>query len=141
LTRAAQRLGGAWPAAIALALILSACSEAPSAGVSAPIGPDASERLCGRLGFTAGSPALASCIGKLDGLARQQAENQKQCEGIRQRGINTHFPSGGIENTIATSNADYQSCMNGQLIPPAQLQLPAGRVSTCRIVAAEIACD
>jgi len=138
-----RRPCGAGRAALALALTLTpgACAETPSAGVSAPIGSDAPERLCARLGFAPGSPALGSCVARLDGLARQQAENQKQCEGIRQRSINTPFPSGGIGNTIATSDADYQSCMSGQLIPPAQLQLPTGRTATCRVIQREIACD
>ncbi len=127
--------------AVIIALILAACGETRGTGVSAPVGPDASLTLCSRLGFASGSPALYSCVAKLDGLARQQAANQTQCEGIRQRGRNTPFPSGGIGNTIATSDADYQSCMSGQLIPPAQLQLPTGRTATCRVVQREIACD
>jgi hypothetical protein len=106
-----------------------------------PIGPAASERLCAQLGFAPGNPAIARCLTKVDGLARQQAENQKQCEGIRQRGLSTPFSSGGIGNTIATSNADYESCMSGQLIPPAQLPLPTGRTATCRVLRSEIACD
>ncbi|HKF72140.1 MAG TPA: hypothetical protein VKB68_10335 [Stellaceae bacterium] len=136
-----RRWSGARLAALALGLILAACAETPSAGVSAPIGPGASERICARLGFAPGSPALAQCLTKVDGLTRQQAESQKQCEGIRQRRLNTPFPSGGIGNTIATSDADYESCMSGQLIPPAQLPLPAGRTATCRVLRQDIACD
>ena len=126
--------------AVALAVLLASCAETPSGGLSAPIGPDASERLCARLGFAPGA-ALASCVDRLDGLTRQQTENQKQCEGIRQRAFSRPFPSAGSGNTIATADADYQSCMSGQLIPPAQLQLPTGRTATCRVVRQEIICD
>jgi hypothetical protein len=135
-----RKFRGGIPAAIALGLVLACCSEAPSGGVSAPIGPGASERLCTRLGFAAGT-TLASCADKLDGLTRQQAENQKQCEGVRQRALSRPFPSAGTGNTIATADADYQSCMSGQLIPPAQLELPTGRTATCRVIRQEIACD
>ncbi len=141
MTHGSRRSGGMAPAMLALGLILASCAETPSAGMSAPIGPDAADRLCGQLGFAPGSAALASCLAKLDGLARQQAQNQKQCEGIRQRAISTPFPSGGTGNTIATANADYQSCMSGQLVPPAELQLPTGQISTCRVIRQEIACD
>ena len=137
----ARRLGGLAPAALAFGLVLTSCGGTLSSGISAPIGADAPERLCARLGFAPASPGLASCLAKIDGLARALAESQKQCEGIRQRARNTPFPSGGIGNTIATADADYQSCMSGQLVPPAQLQLPTGRTATCRIKAAEIACD
>jgi hypothetical protein len=141
MQHSSRRLGGVGPAVLAIGLILTSCNEAPSGGgVSAPIGPDASERLCARLGFTPGT-GLAACVARLDGLTRQQADNQRQCEGIRQRAINTFFPSGGTGNTIATANADYESCMSGQLIPPAQLQLPTGRTSTCRAIRQEIVCD
>jgi hypothetical protein len=141
MRHSSPRRRGIGLAVLALGSILAACAETPSSGVSAPIGPDASERLCARLGFAPGSAGLASCMTRLDGLARQQATNQNQCEGIRQRGLNTPFPSGGIGNTIATSDADYQSCMSGQLIPPAQLQLTTGRTSTCRVIRQEIVCD
>ena len=136
-----RRSGAMAPAALALGLVLISCAEHSSTGISAPIGADAPERLCDRLGFAPASPGLASCVAKIGGLARAQVESQKQCEGIRQRARNTPFPSGGIGNTIATADADYQSCMNGQLVPPAQLQLPTGRTATCRIEATEIACD
>lgn len=125
----------------ALALALATCSPHNEASVSAPIGPDASERLCSRLGFAPGTGAFASCIAELDGLERQQASSQRQCEGIRQRGLSTPFTSGGIGNTIATSDADYQACMSGQLIPPAQLPLPTGRTTTCRVIRDEIVCN
>ena len=47
--------------------------------------------------------------------------------------LGTSLPrSGGIGNTIATADADYQSCMNGELAAPAQLVLPNGRAVTCR---------
>lgn len=135
-----RTLGSAGLAALALGLILSSCGETPS-GPSAPIGPDAAERVCAQLGFAPGSAGLATCTTRIDGLNRQQAENQRQCEGIRQRAISTPFPSGGTGNTIATADADYQSCMSGQLIPPAQLPLPSGRTATCRIVRQDIVCD
>lgn len=136
-----RRLGRAGLATLALGLILTSCGETPSGGVSAPIGPDVAERLCAQLGFGPGSAGLGACITRLDGLTRQQAANQRQCEGIRQRAINTPFPSGGTGNTIATADADYQSCMSGQLIPPAQLQLPSGRTATCRVIRQDIACN
>ncbi|HKX08485.1 MAG TPA: hypothetical protein VJN67_09845 [Stellaceae bacterium] len=136
-----RRLGGAGATALALGLILTSCGETPSGGVSAPIGPDAPGRLCAQLGFAPGSAGLGACMTKIDGLDRQQASNQRQCEGIRQRAISTPFPSGGTGNTIATADADYQSCMSGQLIPPAQLQLPNGRTATCRVIRQEIACN
>ncbi|MGH7125342.1 MAG: hypothetical protein ACREFI_13280, partial [Stellaceae bacterium] len=60
---------------------------------------------------------------------------------IRQRAISTRFPSGGTGNTIATADADYQSCMSGLFIPPAQVELPTGRTATCRVSRQEIACD
>jgi hypothetical protein len=127
---------------MALVLCLSLASCAPSSPGSAPAqaGYDA-ERLCSRLGFARGTEAFASCTAKLDGLAQQHAENQKQCEAIRQRGLSTPYTSGGIGNTIATSDADYQSCINGQLAAPVQLVLPTGRRLTCRMIRQQIACD
>ena len=127
--------------AVLIGLLLASCAPHSPGSLSAPVGPDAPERLCSRLGFAAGTAALASCVAKLDGLTRQQAENRKQCEGIRQRAVATPHPSGGLGNTIATADADYQSCMSGQLTPPAQLQSPTGRTLTCRIVEQQIACD
>ena len=135
------RMRGLGAAALALTLILPACGESPPT-VSALIGPDAPERLCSGLGFAPGTPALATCLVRLEGLVRQQADRQGQCEGIRQRELATHFPSGGAGNTIATADADYQSCMSGQLIPPAQLPpLPSGATATCRVLRQEIACN
>jgi len=141
MTRAWRRLGNGWPAAIALALVLGACGETPSAGVSEPIGPDAPVAICNHLGFVSGTSALASCMAEIENLARQHTANQSRCEGIRQRGLSTRFPTGGTGNTIANADADYQSCMSGQLIPPAQVELPTGRTATCRVTEAEIACD
>src|SRR5947209_8307979 len=130
------------PAAIMLGLLLlAACASQGSGGVSAPVGPDAPQRLCSGFGFAEGTGALASCTAKLAGLARQQTELQRQCEGVRQRGLATRPRSGGIGNTIATADADYQSCMNGELAAPAQLVLPNGRAVTCRLVGQQIACD
>jgi hypothetical protein len=74
-------------------------------------------------------------------LARQQTQSQNQCEGIRQRAISTRFPSGGTGSTIATADADYQSCMSGLFIPPAQLALPTGRTATCWVSRQDIACN
>lgn len=125
----------------ALALALAACTSHNEPSMSAPIGPDASERLCSRLGFVPGTGAHASCIARLDGLERQQLANQKQCEGIRQRALSTPFPSGGIGNTIATSDADYQACMSGQLTVPVELQSPTGRTMRCRMLQREIVCN
>ena len=142
MSHAPRRLRDLLPAALALGLMLASCGGGtPASGISAPVGADAPDRLCQRLGFAPASAGLAACLSKIDGLARAQAENQKQCEGIRQRARNTPFPSGGIGNTIATSDADYQSCMSGQLVPPVLLQLPTGRTAACRIVGVEIACD
>src|SRR5690348_6066801 len=107
------------PSAIMLSLLLlPACAPQGSGGVSAPAGPDAPQRLCSGLGYAEGAAALASCTAKIAGLARQQAELQRQCEGVRQRGLATRQRSGGIGNTIATADADYQSCMNGELAAP-----------------------
>ena len=130
------------PTAIVLGLLLmAACAPQGAGGASATVGPDAPERLCTGFGFAEGTGALASCTAKLAGLARQQAEMQRQCEGVRQRALATRPRSGGIGNTIATSDADYQSCMNGELAAPAQLMLPNGRAVTCRLVGQQIACD
>jgi len=129
------------PTAMMLGFLLLAACAPQGSGVSAPVGPDAPQRLCRQFGYAPASAAFASCVAKLDGLARQQAQNQKQCEGIRQRGLATPQRSGGIGNTIANSDADYQSCMSGQLTPPAQLQLPTGRAATCRLIGEEIVCD
>jgi len=128
-------------AALVLGLLLAACAPTSPGRVTAPVGPDAAQRLCSQFGLAPGTEALASCIVRLDGLARQQAENQKQCEGIRQRALSRPAPSGGIGNIIATSDADYQSCMNGQLTAPVQLVLPTGRTLTCRMIQQQIACD
>jgi|GEM_PF-6903701 hypothetical protein len=124
-----------------LGLALTACGQHGPPGVSAPFSPDAPQRLCAKLGFMEGSAPFTSCVGRLEGLERQQLETQSQCEGIRQRALSTPFRSGGVGNTIATSDADYQSCMSGQLTPPAQLQTPGGRAVTCRAIQREIACD
>ncbi len=130
------------PAAIVLGLLLlAACAPQGSGGVSVPVEPDAPQRLCSGFGFAEGTGALASCTAKLAGLARQQAELQRQCEGVRQRGLATRRRSGGIGNTIATADADYQSCMTGELAAPAQLVLPNGRAVTCRLIGQQIACD
>lgn len=126
-------------AALVLGMILTGCGGTPGSGVSAPIGPDASLKLCSRLGFVSGTSALASCMAELDGLQRQTA-NQSQCEGIRQRALAPRFPAVGTGSTIATADADYQSCMSGALIPPAQLDLPSGRTATCRLIGQEITC-
>lgn len=128
-------------AALILGLLLASCSPDSPGRVYAPAGPDAPGRLCSRLGFAPGTEALASCIARLDGLAREQAENQKQCEGFRQRPLSGPYSSGGIGNTIATSDADYQNCMSGALTPPAQLVSPTGRTLTCRMIQQQIACD
>ena len=128
-------------AALILGVILSGCGEQRGAGVSAPIGPDAPLKLCTRLGFVSGTSELATCLARLDGLARQQAGNQSRCEGIRQRALTPRFPAVGTGSTIATADADYQSCMSGLNIPPAQLELPTGRTASCRITGLEIACD
>jgi hypothetical protein len=124
-----------------MALVLASCAPSSSGSLSTQAGPDAALRLCSQLGFVPGTEALASCIAKLDGLARQQVESRKQCEGIRQRALATPHPSGGIGNAIATSDADYQTCMNGPLIAPAQLLLPNGRAVSCRMLGPQIACD
>ena len=116
-----RMLGRITPAALVLGLSLASCAP------KSPANPPAE--------------ALASCIGKLDGLAGQEAETQKQCEGIRQHGLSAPLTSGGIGNTIATSDADYQSCINGQLAAPVQLVLPTGRTLTCRKIQQQIACD
>jgi len=130
------------PTAIVLGLLLlAACAPQGPGGASAPVGPDAPERLCSGFGFTEGTGALASCTAEVAGLARQQADMQRQCEGVRQRGLATRPRSGGIGNTIATADADYQSCMNGELAAPAQLVLPNGRAVTCRLIGQQIACD
>jgi len=130
------------PAALALGLMLASCGGSTSTGgVSAPIGPDAPQRLCERLGFMPGSPGLASCLARIDGLARELGDSRKRCEGIRQRGLSTPFPSAGTGSTIANANADYESCMSGQLVPPAQLSLPSGGTTSCRVLRSEIACD
>ena len=128
-------------AMLILGLLLASCSPDAPGRVSAPAQPDAPERLCSQLGFAPGTEALASCIARLDGLAREQAENQKECEGFRQRPLSAPYSSGGIGNTIATSDADYQSCMSGGLTPPAQLVSPTGRRLTCRMMQQQIACD
>jgi hypothetical protein len=127
-------------AALGVALSLASCAPNSPASGSGPAAYDA-ERLCARLGFAPGTEALASCIGKLDGLARQQAENQKQCEGIRQRALSMPAPMGGVGNVIATADADYQSCTNGALAAPVQLVLPTGRRLTCRMIRQQIACE
>jgi hypothetical protein len=127
--------------AIVLGLLLAACAPQGPGGVSAPVGFDAPQRLCSGFGYAEGAGALASCTAKIAGLARQQAEMQSQCEGVRQRGLAARQRSGGIGNTIATADADYQSCMNGELAAPVQLVLPNGRAVTCRLVGQQIACD
>lgn len=141
MRHASRRLGNGWPAAIGLALALTACGETPSVGVSAPIGPDAPVAVCSKLGFVSGTSALAACIAEIDGLSRQHTVNQSRCEGIRQRGLSSRFPAGMTGNTIATADADYQSCMSGQLIPPARVELPTGRTATCRVTGMEIVCN
>jgi len=128
-------------AALILGLLLASCSPDAPGRASAPAGSDAPGRLCSRLGFAPGTEALASCIARLDGLAREQAENQKQCEGFRQRPLSTPYSSGGIGNTIATSDADYQNCMTAALTPRVQLVSPTGRTLTCRVIQQQIACD
>jgi hypothetical protein len=127
--------------AVVIGLLLAACSSKPTATASMPVGPDAPRRLCSQFGFAVGTQALASCMSKLDGLARQQAEERKQCEGIRQRALSTQGRSGGVGNTIATADADYQSCMNSRLSDSAQVLLPTGRTVTCRLIEDQIACD
>jgi hypothetical protein len=126
-------------AALSLVLALASCApnSQESRSGSAAYGV---ERLCSGLGFAPGSEAFASCIAKLEGLAREQADNQKQCEGIRQRALSMPAPAGGFGNVIATSDADYQSCMSGQLAPPVQLEPPTGRTLTCRMIEQQIAC-
>jgi hypothetical protein len=141
MTHEPKMFGRLRPGALIVVLLLASCAAKSPGSVSAPVGSDAPERLCSQFGFAPGTEALASCIARLDGLARQQAEGQKQCEGIRPRALAMPHPSGGIGNTIATSDADYQSCMNGQLTAPAQLQLPTGRSMTCRMIEQQIACD
>jgi hypothetical protein len=141
MTRAPRRLGNGWPVAIGLALVLAACGETPSAGVSVPIGPDAPVAMCNRLGFVSGTSALAACMAEIEGLARQHTANQSRCEGIRQRALSTRFPAGVTGNTIATADADYLSCMSGQLTPPARVELPTGRTATCRVTGMEVACN
>jgi hypothetical protein len=141
MSQNSQTRGGLRSSVLALGFLLAACAPSASRRVSAPAGPDAAERLCSQLGFSPGTEALASCVAKLDGLARQQAESQKRCEGIRQRALAMPHPSAGIGNTIATSDADYQSCMNGQVTTPVQLPLPTGRATTCRMLGPQIACD
>lgn len=133
-------LGAFGGAALILGLLLASCGPNPPVGVSGPAVPDAG-RLCSRFDLAPGTEALASCIAKLDNLARQQVESQKLCEGIRQRALSMPAPSGGVGNVIATSDADYQSCMNGALAPPVQLALPTGRTLTCRLIQQQIACD
>ncbi len=128
-------------AALALGVILSGCGERSATGVSAPIGSDAPLKLCTRLGFVAGTPELATCLARIDGLARQQTANQSQCEGIRQRALAPRFPAIGTGSTVANADADYQSCMSGLFIPPAQLELPSSRTTSCHISGMEIACD
>ena len=127
-------------AALGGALSLASCTPNPPASVSGPTAYDAG-RLCSGLGFAPGTEVFASCIAKLEGLARQRADNQKQCEGIRQRALSMPAPAGGIGNVIATSDADYQSCMNGALTPPVQLVSPTGRTLTCRRIQQQIACE
>jgi len=126
-------------AALSLVLALASCApnSQESRSGSAAYGV---ERLCSGVGFAPGSEAFASCIAKLEGLERQQADNQKQCEGIRQRALSMPAPAGGFGNVIATSDADYQSCMSGQLAPPVQLEPPTGRTLTCRMIELQIAC-
>jgi hypothetical protein len=80
-------------------------------------------------------------MSEIEGLARQHTANQSRCEGIRQRALSTRFPAGVTGNTIANADADYQSCMSGQLIPPARVELPTGRTATCRMTGTEIACN
>jgi len=127
-------------AAVVLGLILASCAPNSQDTTSGAAEYDV-ERLCSRYGFSSGTEAFASCIAKLDGLAQQQAENQKQCEGFRQRPLSTPYASGGIGNTIATADADYQNCMSVALAPPVQLVSPTGRTLTCRMIQQQIACD
>ena len=136
-----RRRGDAGAAALVLGLILTSCGETPSGGVSAPIGAEAPLTLCSRLGFVSGTSALADCMAKLDGLVRDRSANQSRCEGIRQRALSTRFPAIGTGTTVVNADADYQSCMSGQLIAPAQVNLPTGRVATCRVTGPEIACN
>jgi len=132
-----RRVRGAAPV---LGLMLVACAPHSPESVSGPAPYDV-ERLCSGLGLAPGSEAFASCTAKLEGLAREQAQNQNQCEGIRQRALLPRAPAGGFGNVIATSEADYQSCMSGALTPPVQLLLPTGRRLTCRMIRQQIACD
>ena len=127
-------------AALTLGLLLASCAPNSPETTAGPVAYDV-ERLCSGLGFAPGSGAFASCIANLEGLARQQAENQNQCEGIRQRALLLRAPAGGFGNVIATSEADYQSCMSGALTPPVQLALPTGRTLTCRMIQQQIACS
>ena len=126
--------------ALSLVLVLASCAPNSQERRSGSAAHDV-ERLCSGLGFAPGSGAFASCIAKLEGLAREQADNQKQCEGIRQRALSMPAPAGGFGNVIATSDADYQSCMSGALTPPVQLALPTGRTLTCRMIQQQIACS
>jgi hypothetical protein len=77
----------------------------------------------------------------MDQTLSQQAETQKQCEGIRQRALSTPAPAGGTGNVIATADADYRSCINGALAAPVQLVLPTGRRLACRLIQQQIACE
>jgi len=128
-------------AAVIVGLGLAACGGPSGAGVSVPIGPDSSLTLCSRLGFVPGTSALATCTAKIDDLTRQQRGNQSRCEGIRQRALSPRFPAVGTGSTIANADADYQSCMSGGLVPPAQLDLPTGGSTTCRLTQDEIVCN